>query len=149
MMVEGQYIEGPRDPDLRALYAYWDGVRRGRLMPRRTDVDPTQIPKLLPYIFMYNAAPDGGFTIRLAGEELMRFLPRSPVGQAAGWTMTPSGAEMIVQILAAVVRDRAPKFRMGKAYWQHNREHRDFEACYLPLSSDGETVDVIFGAIKV
>jgi hypothetical protein len=147
-MVDAQYIEAPSNPDLRALYAYWDGLRHGRLMPRRTDIDPTQIPKLLPYAFMYNAAPDGSFTIRLAGEELTTFLPKSPVGQAAGSTMTQSGAEMIVQILAAVVRDRAPKFRAGKAHWQPNRAHHDFEACFLPLSSDGETVDVIFGAIK-
>ena len=55
---------------------------------------------------------------------------------------------MIIKILDAVATERAPKFRAGKAHWQPDKSYRDFEACFLPLSSDGETVDIILGGIK-
>jgi hypothetical protein len=35
---------------LRVAYAYWEAKRDGRLMPSRSDIDPTDIPKLLPYV---------------------------------------------------------------------------------------------------
>jgi hypothetical protein len=136
------------DPDLRALYGYWDGLRRGRLMPRRSDIDPIEIPTLLPHTFMYNVLPDGSFTIRLTGEEIRRLSDRNAPGQPAGSTMTPRGAAMIVKILALVAEERRPKFRAGRAYWQPDRLYSRFEACFLPLSSDGESVNVILGGLK-
>ena len=143
-------IDMPCDTDIRAIYEYWDQLRDGRPMPARADIDPTAIPKLLPYLFMYNVLPDGtGFTIRLVGEELIHSAGSNPVGQAAGSTMTPQGAEMIVKILCAVVEEQAPKFRAGRMYWHPKRPYRHFEACLLPLSSDGQTVDIIFGGVKM
>jgi hypothetical protein len=142
------FIDGPRNPDLRALYEYWDKARNGRAMPQRSDIDPTQIPKLLPHLFMYDVVSGGGYKIRLIGEELRHFMGSKAVGQPAGSTMTPRGAEMIVKILDAVVAERVPKFRAGKAYWQADRTYRDFEGCFLPLSADGDTVNIVLGGVK-
>jgi hypothetical protein len=70
---EAVFIDAPRDADLRTLYEYWDTVRGDRPMPRRADIDPSEIPRLLPYVIMYNALPGGGgYTIRLVGEEVVR-----------------------------------------------------------------------------
>jgi PAS domain-containing protein len=38
------FIASPRDPDLHALYQYWDRVRRDRVIPSRQDIDPPAIP---------------------------------------------------------------------------------------------------------
>jgi hypothetical protein len=146
---QAEFIAAPSDGHLQRLYRYWEGLRRGRAMPRRADIDPIEIPGLLPYVFLYAVTPAAGdFTIRLAGEEVMRAMGRNPVGQPAGSTMTPRGAEMIVKILRAVAAERAPKFRTGKAYWSPCQDYRKFEGCFLPLSSDGETVDFILGGVK-
>ena len=48
----------------------------------------------------------------------------------------------------AVATERAPKFRAGRAYWHPDKTYREFEACFLPLSADGETVDIILGGVK-
>jgi hypothetical protein len=48
------------------------------------DIDPAAIPRLLPFTFMCTVLPDGIFTIRLAGEELLRFVEKNPIDQAAG-----------------------------------------------------------------
>ena len=45
-------------PDTVALYGYWREKRGERLMPRRSDIDPTEIPpRLLPGITL-NTTPD-------------------------------------------------------------------------------------------
>jgi len=146
---EAVFIDGPRDADIRALYEYWNTVRGDRAMPQRADIDPSEIPKLLPYIIMYNAVPGGGgYTIRLVGEEVVRLNGSNGTGRQAGSIMTPRGAEMMTKILDAVATERVPKFRAGRAYWHPDKTYREFEACFLPLSPDGETVDIILGGVK-
>ena len=39
-------------PMIRAVFAYWDGLRDGRPMPSREDFDPLAIPRHLPGILM-------------------------------------------------------------------------------------------------
>jgi hypothetical protein len=141
------YIEAPRDPRIKALYDYWDGLRRGRAMPSRADIDPMAIPALLPYVLMYDVQP-GGYTIRLVGEAVVDFVGRNGTGNPAGSMLPPRAAEQVVSILDTVTGERAPKFRAGKAHWQPDKDYRDFEACFLPLSIDGETVNIVLGGIS-
>jgi hypothetical protein len=148
-VTEPVFIDKPRDADLRALYAYWNALRGDRSMPQRADIDPVDIPKLLPYIVMYTVLPDrGGYTIRLVGEEIVSFIGRNATGHPAGSAMPPRAAEILIKILDAVATERVPKFRAGKAHWQPDKSYRDFEACFLPLSADGEAVDIILCGIR-
>jgi hypothetical protein len=147
-VIEPIFISEPRDLNLRALYAYWNTLRGDRSMPQRADIDPTEIPKLLPYIVMYTVAPGGGgHTIRLVGGAVVDFVGRNATGQPAGSVMPPRAAEILNKILDEVAAERVPKFRTGKAHWQPDKSHRDFEACFLPLSANGETVDIILCGI--
>jgi hypothetical protein len=145
-ITEAGFIDAPRDAQLKALYEYWDTVRGGRAMPARADIDPGKIPTLLPHIIMYTAAAD--YRIRLVGEEIVRFTGRNATGHQAASTMSPRSAEMMIKILDAVATERMPKFRAGKTHWQSDKTYHDFEACFLPLSADGETVDIILGGIR-
>jgi len=145
-ITEAGFIDAPRDSQLKALYEYWDTVRGSRLMPARADIDPGKIRGLLPFIIMYTVA--AGYTIRLVGDEIVRFTGRNVTGRPAGSTMSPPSAEMMIKILNAVATERVPKFRAGKAHWQSDKTYHDFEACFLPLSTDGETVDIILGGIR-
>jgi hypothetical protein len=147
-LIDAVFIDAPRDPGLQALCEYWNSRRRGRKMPARADIDPGKIPKLLPYIIMYNVVRDGAYTIRLVGEEVVRFVGRNATGQPAGSTMPPQAAAMITAILDSVASEQTPKFRAGKAHWHPEKAYRDYEACFLPLSADGETVNIILCGIK-
>src|SRR5262249_49776119 len=89
-----------------------------------------------------------GYTVRLVGEEVVHFVGRNLTGQPAGSMMEPPAAQIMIKILDAVKTERVPKFRVGKAHWHLEKSYRDFEACFLPLSSDGETVDIVLGGIK-
>lgn len=39
-----------RDPKLHAVFSYWSLKRAGRRIPSRADIDPVDIPRLLPHI---------------------------------------------------------------------------------------------------
>jgi hypothetical protein len=147
-ITEAAFIDAPRDPQVKALYDYWNALRGDRAMPARADVDPATIPKLLPHIIMYDVAAEGGYSIRLVGEEVVRFVGRNATGGPAGTVMPPRAAEMMINILDAVTAERVPKFRAGKAHWQPDKDYRDFEACFLPLSADGETVNIVLGGVS-
>jgi hypothetical protein len=146
-VAEASYIDAPRDSRMKALYDYWGGLRRGRAMPSRADVDPTMIPTLLPHVIMYDVT-NGEYTVRLVGEEVVNFVGSNRTGCAAGTGMPLRAAEMIIKILDAVTRERAPKFRAGKAHWHLDKNYRDFEACFLPLSTDGENVNIVLGGVS-
>jgi len=146
-ITDAAFIDGPRDSRIKALYEHWDGLRRGRTMPSRADFDPMAIPALLPNVIMYAVGTDGGYTVRLVGEEVAQFVGRNRTGSAAGEGMPPRAAAMMVKILDAVTSERAPKFRAGKAHWQPDKDHRNFEACFLPLSPDGEMVNMVLAGV--
>jgi hypothetical protein len=143
---EACFLAEPRHPKIRLLHAYWQTQRGDRLMPARADIDPIDFPTLLPHILMYNVDRPGRYTVRLVGEAVLSFVGKNSTGRPAGSCMAEPAAKILIGILDSVVAERAPKFRAGKAHWHSDKSHREFEACFLPLSADGSAVNVIFGA---
>ncbi len=59
------------DPILSDLYDYWSGLRRNGALPARSDLDPTDIPKLLPYIILAECYDAGRrIRFRLTGSDI-------------------------------------------------------------------------------
>lgn len=59
--------EAIADETLLALLAYWRDKRGARRFPSRADVDPAEIPALLPHIILTDVMPDGRYRYRLTG----------------------------------------------------------------------------------
>ncbi|MCH2395582.1 PAS domain-containing protein [Oceanibaculum sp.] len=57
---------------LRQLYDYWEGKRGNRLMPARTDIDPVEIPGLLPNLILIDVerGERNRYRFRLYGTEV-------------------------------------------------------------------------------
>jgi hypothetical protein len=49
---------------------YWSRIRQGRPAPDQADIDPKALKRLLPFVFLLDARPDGSFLYRLAGTTL-------------------------------------------------------------------------------
>lgn len=146
-ITEAVFIDSPRDARLKTLYDHWNALRGERSMPARSDFDPTAIPRLLPHIILYGVGDDGGYTVRLVGEEVVQFVGRNAAGGPAGHTMPPRAAQMLKAILDAVTGEGAPKFRAGKAHWHPDKGYREFEACFLPLAAESERVNTVLGGV--
>ncbi len=65
-----------RNPKTRALYHYWNGLRQGRDVPCRNDIEPRQIKNLLPDIFILEHFDNDHLVFRLAGTRLCEFYGR-------------------------------------------------------------------------
>jgi hypothetical protein len=140
------FIEGPRHPLLQELYAYWLVKRGARRMPARADLNPADIKPVLSDVIIWNATPP--YPIRLVGDHIVRFVGSNNTGRPATQEMPPEAGRVLIKVFEAVIGSRAPRFRAGKAFWRPEKSFHDFESCFLPLSSDGETVDMILGGIK-
>src|SRR5947207_13056937 len=65
-----EIVAGPiGDERLQRLYAYWRHKAADRSLPSRADLDPVEIPKLLPHIMLIDVLPSGGYHYRLIGTE--------------------------------------------------------------------------------
>jgi len=68
---------------LKELHAYWDRKRAGRAMPFRSDIVPTEIPKLLPMLFMVDVEHEPRrFRYRLIGTGVVALTGRDLTGRA-------------------------------------------------------------------
>ena len=57
------------DARLQDALDYWRLKSAGKPMPRRSDIDPLDIPKLLPHVMVVEALPSGRYRYRLIGTE--------------------------------------------------------------------------------
>jgi hypothetical protein len=142
------FIEGPRDPTLRQLLAYWNEKRGDRRAPSREDIRPEEIVPLLPDVMIWSVDKIGGpYTIRRVGENIANFLGRNHAGSAATDYLSDDAAAVMTHLLTHVATTMIPLFRSGKTSWHPVRSNRDFEVCYLPLSADGVSANMILGGV--
>jgi hypothetical protein len=76
-------------PEQLELYDYWLESARGRRMPRRADIHPGHIPRLLPQISLIDVETDPvRYRVRLAGTRLYEVYGREITGnyvENLGW----------------------------------------------------------------
>ena len=140
------FIDKPRHPDLQALLDYWSQKRGTRAMPARADIKPAEIKPLLPDVMIWSAIDP--YLIRLVGDHIVNFVGTNNTGKPATDGMPPDAAAGMRVVFLQVIAAKTPRFRFGRAFWLPKKDYRFFEAAYLPLSADGETVDMILGGIK-
>jgi hypothetical protein len=132
-------------PMMRRLLDYWRGKCRGHRLPGRQDIDPLDIPELLPHIAMYDVVREADrmrFRIRLLGTANVQLMGSDCTGQFLDEQMRPEDAARIVATHRLATDERRPH------YWRSflstpGREHMHFERLLLPLAADGQTVDMV------
>jgi len=133
------------DLKLRRLYDYWRSRYRGGRLPSRHDIDPLDIPDLLPNLFLLDVVGDAeDFVFRLAGTLVEDAFSMPLRGRSIAEIQRAAGTPIPVAQHIEVARGGGPRYREGSvlvAGRDHWRTHR----LLLPLSSDGRAVDVLIG----
>lgn len=136
-----------QSPDLQALYAYWDGKRAGRFAPARADVDPADIPNLLPIMAITEVRHEPrNYVFRLYGTRLRAMTGRDLTGH---WIDEIAHADALKDArreFDEVVDSGRPICSFWKGPWI-GREHWTVERLLLPLSEDGHTVHRVISAL--
>lgn len=68
------FASSTRYQPLSEVEAYWDALRAGRLVPRRSDIDPRGIERALEYAFVLERIAMGLGRLRIAGSHLTELM---------------------------------------------------------------------------
>jgi hypothetical protein len=129
--------------------AYWNRIRTGRPMPRRADLHPGDIPKLLPYVILMDVLREPlDFRYRLIGTEIDRICHRNYKGIRMSEVSDKRSPNPIWQHHQETVEARAP-VRRALSYVGPDGDVTRVEHCLMPFSDDGSTVDHILVAVDV
>ncbi len=131
---------------LREVYAYWRSkIADGRL-PARAAIDPLDIPRLLPFLFLVDVERDPQrFRFRLIGTQICTWAGRDLTGIYTDEERYGARGPEISREYGAIVRRRQAMYREQKA----KRPERDFmfyQKIILPMSSGGRHVDMLLCA---
>lgn len=114
-------------------------------MPSRQSIDPTEIPSLLPWVFLMDVAHDPlTFRYRLIGTGIVNFLGRDFTGRTINVENYGDRAVTMIEIFATAIRRRGVTAVRGALFYVPFRDFQRFCWTMMPLSTDGDTIDMLF-----
>jgi len=134
------------DTRLEQAYQYWRVKAAGRVMPSRADIDPTEIPRLLPDVMLVERHPDGRYRYRLIGTENTRAHGVNATGRFLDEVLPgPDYAAHVLALYDECVHARRPIYTEC-LFFPPGREEpeRHTKVLFLPLSPDGGSVNMLF-----
>ena len=135
-------------PHLQEAFSYWLSKRGSRAMPSRRDIDPVEMPKLLPYLMLIDVIPEPlDFRYRLIGTEVRAISRRDYTGMLFSQLPGKGRGSVVWEGCAETVRACAP-FSRTPPYVGPEQHLADCENLLLPLSEDGATVNMIMKVIS-
>lgn len=136
-----------RDLRLLELLAYWEGKRAGRRMPRRADIHPEEIPGLLRNVILIDVEHDPlRLRYRLIGTDITRTMQRDSTGKYYDEIYASELLEDIYRTFRHLLAQKAPLRTFGTAFYP-DKNFYSYETLNLPLSEDGETVNMVLGML--
>ena len=141
-----------KDDRLKALYTYWVTLHTGPALPSRRQIDPLRFPEgLIGYVSLFDVIDDGNsgyrMIFRIAGSISYghNVILKIVSGRELHEVLTPEEASMTVHDFLLAIKTRRPVAATGVSFpFKHGP--KPWEAIALPLSSDGEMVDVLLTA---
>ena len=117
-------------------------------MPTRADIDPLEMRQWLPRLMLVDVGRDGqSFTYRVVGTQIVDLLGTNPTGRPVETAWPEEVADEIVAGYRDAVETRKPVFCQQINNWLEDQKPTAW-AMRLPLSSDGEEVDMILGYLS-
>jgi hypothetical protein len=129
-------------PDICQVLEYWELKCAGRRMPSRADLDPLDLPHLLPRLTLVDVVDDERrYVYRLAGTKEVEIRGYDPTGKSVPEAFFANSAEEALKNYDTVCATRAPLYVVDP--FQSGDRFLSEEDLFLPLSNDGETVNMI------
>lgn len=134
------------DPILSGAFRYWRRQRGSRAMPPRRAIDPIEIPRLLPNLQLIDVVEGGRFRYRLTGTGLVTAFGKEYTGKHLDELFAGDELAYAVRVYSTVCSERRPVFLRNR-YGTTRDVAMVANRLYMPLSDDGVSVNVIFGAL--
>lgn len=98
-------LSGPRE--LRQVEAYWEGLRNGRLVPDRAELDPRGMTEALRNSLLLEKIAPGLARIRIAGRHPAELMGIDVEGMPLSALFVPDARPSLVETLSAVFEEPA------------------------------------------
>ncbi len=131
------------------LYDYWLSKSEEGRIPSRAQIDPLDVPDLLSIIFLIDVIEGCGgpeFRFRLVGSKITEVAGQDPTGQNLTSFYDAKNLENMIAIYGDVASRGEPFVNDGSAPFA-NKDYIRVVRLLLPLSEDGNRVDMILGCL--
>lgn len=135
-------------PALRTVEAYWDGLRNGRPVPARSEIDPRGMQNALEYAFILERIALGVARFRLAGMHLTDLMGMEVRGMPLTAMFIPDSRATLSEALEAVLETPQITVITLKAERGMARGAMDAQLLLCPLKSDLGDVNRILGCLQ-
>ncbi len=134
------------DPRLQGGLDYWRRIAAGRAMPRRADLDPVDIPRLLPHVMLVEVLGPGRYRYRLIGTANAQEHGMNATGRSLDEVLQgPEYKAHVLGLYDQCVRERRPIYSESLFLSAAGGDiERHTKVLFMPLSEDGATVTQVF-----
>jgi hypothetical protein len=136
---------------LAFLHRYWHEKRGNRAMPSRADIKASEMREHLGWMMLVESLPDlSEFRYKLVGTLVTQYFLGDSTGKTIGEAFHKAerpevSAKAVKAMFRKCARDKVIVHCFGDAGWI-GRGYESFNCICLPLSDDGETVNMILHA---
>jgi hypothetical protein len=138
--------EDVKNQRLQGILRYWNEMRGGGTMPSFRQIDPIDIPKLLPIVLIADVAPTAT-TMRLLGTDATNAYGRETRGMDIRNLVLGEFSPLWLKVFALVRETGSPASASGS--FRNRSELLDVDMLLTPLSDDGEMITHIFGGLLI
>ncbi len=137
---------GVKNARLQGILRYWNEKRGDRAMPALRQIDPIEIPKLLPIILIADILPTAT-RIRLMGTDSTNAYGRETRGHDVSDLSLGDFSPFWREAFALVRASGKPALASGP--YRNGMELLDAESVLAPLSDDGTAITHILGGLLI
>jgi hypothetical protein len=135
-----------RSARLRSLLRYWVEKSAGRAMPFRRQIDPIEIPGILPIALLADVTPSGA-RMRLLGSEATGAYGSETRGSAIADIQLGEFTVLWQDAFSHVIQSARPAYATGT--YRRGTELCRIETVLTPLTADGSSISQIFGGLLI
>jgi len=135
-----------RSPRVRSVFMHWREARKGRVFPRRSDIDPSAMRAAIGHVIIAGLSYDPFRVLyRLVGTEIVRWSKEDFTNRYADELVFQDDPRDWTDYYRMVVELRTVGF--GITYWRTTPARPYWiEHIICPLSSDGTAIDQCLAA---
>jgi len=134
-------------PAINEVEAYWEGLRMGRVVPMRSEIDPRGIERALEYTFVLERIAPGLARFRLSGMHLNDLLGMEVRGMPFTSFFTPKARQLICNTLEEVFDGPKTAELILSGERSIGKPTLDAKVILLPLRSDQGEITRIIGCL--
>jgi hypothetical protein len=139
---------GTESPLMRQAYRYWEEKRRGRLAPSRADIDPVEMKDFLAHVVLIDVERSPRrYRFRLMGTAFAEQYGEEVTGRYLDELDFGDAMKGVLAVYDRVVATCEPGYTKATSYKKVDGRIIRFERIALPLSDDGENVNMVMSCV--